>query len=105
MTPVESAWERIKNYLEDERHRVYEEIRNYPTPIAGCDEQFNHLLRQRANVFEELVRLDEAREESLKGEDAITLLNGFIASSKVFDDEAKAALRSPLIEGLPERQS
>ena len=24
----------------------YEQIKNYPTPIAGCDEQFNFLLEE-----------------------------------------------------------
>ena len=26
---------------------IYEQIKNYPTPIAGCDEQFNFLLSER----------------------------------------------------------
>ena len=26
---------------------IYELIKNYPTPIAGCDEQFNFLLSER----------------------------------------------------------
>ena len=26
---------------------IYEQIKNYPTPIAGCDEQFNFLLEER----------------------------------------------------------
>ena len=26
---------------------IYERIKNYPTPIAGCDEQFNFLLSER----------------------------------------------------------
>ena len=26
---------------------IYEQIKNYPTPIAGCDEQFNYLLEER----------------------------------------------------------
>ena len=26
------------------------EIKNYPTPIAGCDVQFNHLLEEKARV-------------------------------------------------------
>ena len=26
---------------------IYEKIKNYPTPIAGCDEQFNFLLSER----------------------------------------------------------
>ncbi len=27
------------------------EISQYPTPIAGCDVQFNHLLSERQNVL------------------------------------------------------
>ena len=26
---------------------IYEQIKKYPTPIAGCDEQFNFLLEAR----------------------------------------------------------
>ena len=26
---------------------IYEQIKHYPTPIAGCDEQFNFLLEER----------------------------------------------------------
>ena len=26
---------------------IYEQIKKYPTPIAGCDEQFNFLLSER----------------------------------------------------------
>jgi hypothetical protein len=43
--------------LEAEKQRLYEEIRNYPTPIAGCDQQFNYLLEQQAQVLADLNRL------------------------------------------------
>ena len=29
---------------------IYLQIKNYPTPIAGCDEQFNFLLAERDPV-------------------------------------------------------
>ena len=29
---------------------IYEQIKKYPTPIAGCDEQFNFLLEERVRV-------------------------------------------------------
>ncbi|WP_171236882.1 hypothetical protein [Ruegeria sp. HKCCA6837] len=35
------------------------EIADYPTPIAGCDEQFNHLLDQRERVRNALEALDK----------------------------------------------
>ena len=31
---------------------IYEQIKNYPTPIAGCDEQFNFLLTKRHRLRE-----------------------------------------------------
>lgn len=34
------------------------EIRSYPTPISGCDAQFNHLLADRARVSDALAQLD-----------------------------------------------
>jgi hypothetical protein len=46
-----------ETFLEAERQRLYEEIRNYPAPIAGCDEQFNYLLEQQARVVRELNRV------------------------------------------------
>ncbi|MYC96169.1 MAG: hypothetical protein F4X14_14495 [Caldilineaceae bacterium SB0661_bin_32] len=50
--------------LEAERKRIQAEISSYPTPIAGCDEQFNYLLERRSQVRRELARLVE--EESLR---------------------------------------
>ena len=35
------------------------EIKNYPTPIAGCDVQFNHLLEEKARVNAALEALDK----------------------------------------------
>ncbi|HTH38218.1 MAG TPA: hypothetical protein VL572_09635 [Pyrinomonadaceae bacterium] len=43
--------------LESENRRINEEIRNYPTPIAGCDVQFNSLLEEQAKIVQELDRL------------------------------------------------
>lgn len=44
-------------FLATEKQRLYQEIRNYPTPIAGCDQQFNYLLEQQAAVVAELRRI------------------------------------------------
>ena len=35
-----------------------DEIRTYPTPISGCDAQFNHLLAERRRVRDALAALD-----------------------------------------------
>lgn len=39
---------RIGEALRAEQVRVARGIANYPTPIAGCDQQFNALLEQQA---------------------------------------------------------
>jgi hypothetical protein len=33
---------------------IYQQIKDYPRPIAGCDEQFNFLLRERGQLGKEL---------------------------------------------------
>ena len=37
---------------------LHSEIASYPTPIAGCDAQFNHLLAERGRVSAALASLD-----------------------------------------------
>lgn len=34
------------------------EISAYPTPISGCDAQFNHLLAERVRIADALSQLD-----------------------------------------------
>ncbi len=36
---------------------IYEQIKTYPAPIAGCDEQFNFLLAERMKLREMLEQL------------------------------------------------
>ena len=52
-----------EKFLEAEKRRLYEEIRNYPTPIAGCDQQFNYLLEQQARIAAELHRIRARTED------------------------------------------
>ena len=33
---------------------IFQQIKDYPTPIAGCDEQFNFLLSERGKLRKEL---------------------------------------------------
>ena len=43
--------------------RIKEEIKHYPTPIAGCDEQFSFLLSERDRLTLELTRIRLPREK------------------------------------------
>lgn len=44
--------------LDAERRRVAGEISSYPSPISGCDAQFNHLLDLRARIGRAMGELD-----------------------------------------------
>jgi hypothetical protein len=48
--------------LQAENRRIQSEISRYPTPIAGCDQQFNYLLERRTQIQCELARLTEAEQ-------------------------------------------
>lgn len=45
-------------YLAQARDQLTEEIQNYPTPISGCDAQYNYLLAERTKVQNALRELD-----------------------------------------------
>ncbi|MDQ5846079.1 MAG: hypothetical protein M3539_12390, partial [Acidobacteriota bacterium] len=80
LTTLESLYQNIKDALENERHRVNEEIRNYPTPIPACDAQFNYLLEERAKIAEEMDRLKALSKGSFTRED-VELIDEFIRTS------------------------
>ena len=40
------------------RQALTREISAYPTPISGCDAQFNHLLAERRKVASALIQTD-----------------------------------------------
>jgi hypothetical protein len=99
---VRSLWEQARDLLHHAKERVFEEIRSYPTPIAGCDLQFNHLLEKQAGIARELEYLDEAFHESLHDPDPGTRLEEFIAVSNYLDDEAKRLISANLLPALTE---
>ncbi len=59
MTDYTSAVETAKDLLLHAGKALSDEIRAYPTPISGCDAQFNHLLAERSKVQNALQELDK----------------------------------------------
>lgn len=55
---VESRVNAARAELKEAKAQLTREIRRYPTPIAGCDCQFNHLLAQRTKITAALRALD-----------------------------------------------
>lgn len=50
MSEYKSRLADATNQLKSALHAVAREISGYPTPISGCDEQFNHLLAERTRI-------------------------------------------------------
>ena len=46
--------------LKTARRNLLEEITRYPTPISGCDAQFNHLLSDRTRISNAIVALESS---------------------------------------------
>lgn len=46
----EDCLKRATDELESAHRLIQDEIVNYPTPISGCDAQFNHLLGLRSSI-------------------------------------------------------
>lgn len=55
---------RIREQLLRLKAPIDRQIREYPTPIAGCDAQFNHLLDERRRLAHDLNRLDAIEEKT-----------------------------------------
>jgi len=91
---AKSVWAPIEAHLEAERRRILQAIQNYPTPIAGCDQQFNHLLAERDAIGAELARLRAAIDENLEHADPAAVIEAFIASSSHFDVDVLDEIRT-----------
>lgn len=100
---MESVWKKIREHLENERHRVNEEIRNYPSPIPACDAQFNYLLEERERIAQELKRLEALALEGLTRRAELERIGEFIASSDYIKGEAEQRIRSSLLRALDSR--
>ena len=89
LASLEHRLREIRDYLQQVKSWLEDEIRRYPTPIPRCDAQFNHLFEERARVNGALERI----EASTSG-DSIELLAEFIRSPAYRDDAAEAELRA-----------
>jgi hypothetical protein len=83
----------LKNYLQENRARIYEAIRIYPSPIPACDVQFNHLLEERARLSKELNLVDALLAKCYTGSVTKQALKELIAFSNHIDDEMVERLK------------
>ena len=88
----------IKTLLESCKQRLFDEIRRYPTPIAGCDQQFNYLLEQQATIARELAQTLVTIAEAQTHRDPRGLLGELIRTAHSLDDTTRQRLLSRLHE-------
>jgi hypothetical protein len=60
MLDTTSPTARARAVLAEAAAELDAEIRAYPTPVSGCDAQYNHLLAERRRVRRALAELDAA---------------------------------------------
>ena len=56
---MEQENQETKEELKQELKMVNTEIGNYPSPITGCDEQFNYLLEMRSKMEKRIRELSK----------------------------------------------
>lgn len=57
----ESTLAEAMRTLELARTQIQDEMRAYPTPVSGCDAQYNHLIGQRGAISEAMRALHTPR--------------------------------------------
>ena len=87
----------VRNLLEQRKDQSYEEIRNYPSPIAACDLQLNYLIEERDKISHKLETIDTIARESSAQSQAIDEL---IRSLTWVDDQVRERLKAGLKKGI-----
>lgn len=103
LDPVVAAWSELKIYLDRRSKKLSDEVRNYPTPIARCDEQLTKLIELRAGAINQLKLLLEAAptRSGTLGRRRLAALEAYLLRPQAFsDDEIEIALRSRLRAAL-----
>ena len=93
-----SIWQTLRTHLEQEKERILDAMIHYPTPIAGCDQQFNYLLEEQTRIRQALEQWNRASQAGLSAEAAIRQIDEFIRSYRNLDAETAQTLRSYLQE-------
>ena len=78
----------LKAMLEQRQRQVGEEIAAYPTPIAGCDVQFNALLECRRGIARELSALASIAAAGHDDRALVKRLGDFVSTSKYIESAA-----------------
>jgi hypothetical protein len=97
LDPMKAAWAELKGHLERRCAELNEEVRNYPTPIARCDEQLTRLIEQRSRAVEQLklVAGADPAQASAAGECGLAALDQVLTGPPASaDDDVENAIRA-----------
>jgi hypothetical protein len=75
---IESLCRLARDYLERKTAALSEEVRNYPRPIARCDDQLPALLESRARALLHLERLRALGERERARADGVGLVGKLV---------------------------
>jgi hypothetical protein len=98
---AERDFKLLRSLLAERIERVNQEVRNYPQPIAHCDDQLNKLLEQRARLAGHLDRISALVDSDLSRGDRVRLIEELLTSPSGLDDETEEQVRSRLRAALP----
>ena len=98
---AERDFKLLRSLLAERIERVNQEVRNYPQPIAHCDDQLNKLLEQRARLAGHLDRMNALADGDLSRADRVALVEALLTSPSGLDDETEEQFRSRLRAALP----
>ena len=93
---VDQISTRLRAHLEGKRRLVAAEIHAYPTPIAGCDVQFNHLLEERNDLCEWLSRLEATIARGRAEANDIEAVVKFVAACPHLEEPVKRQITAEL---------
>ena len=99
---LESLWNEVRDYLKRRGILLNEEVRNYPTPIARCDEQLTDLLERRARAKNDTHRMDALAGQALSHRDYVALITEFIEAPSYSRDETENSFKARLTAQLRE---
>jgi hypothetical protein len=100
--PERLLWDEVKEFLKQRGENLNQEVRNYPSPIAVCDEQLTDLLERRAKAVRARRRMDALAEQGLSRDDYAALVREFIEAPNYSRDETESNLKARLTAQLRE---
>lgn len=97
----DALWRQIQRHLQDEKVRLFQEIRSYPPPITACDAQFNGLLEERATVLRILGEVAGMGKQGGSRSEQIELLGALLSSSPHLKGELAEQIRHTMAQLAP----